>query len=198
MQAEKAVSSCIFNIPIGCQLSFSESFSFKGYKIATGFVIFKWFHCMVFRRCTCSCSPMLICSVWGMCFPTQRWEEGTLVVLLLTLPTARCLRWFWAAAGPGLAILRCSVACKMSCCRKGKASLSRSQLQSTSFFQRKANHVMNCNATFWDFYPFPFSFRTPVFRHQRVLTPARRRQVEVCVDALFLLGFCPLQLMGMS
>ena len=52
-------------------------------------------------------------------------------------------------------------------------------------------------ATFWGLSPFPFSFRTPVSGHQKVLMPARRRQAEVCVDTLFLLGFRPLQLVGM-
>lgn len=152
MQAEKPVSSCIFNIPIECPvvyltsplLPFSESFSFKGYKIATDFVIFKWFHCMVLRRSTCSCGPVLICPAWGMLFPTLRWEEGRFVVLLLTLPTAMCFKCFWAAIGPGLAILYCGVGSETSRCRKGNTSISRSRLQSTSCFLVKANRVIIC------------------------------------------------------
>lgn len=77
--------------------------------------------------------------------------------------------------------------CKMSHRRKGNASLSRLRLQSIRCFQMKANDVINC---------MPFSFRTPIFRHLKVLMPAKRRQVQVCVDMLFLLGFCPLHLMG--
>lgn len=159
MPAEKPVPSCIFNNPIGCQLPFNEYFSFKGYKIAIDFVIFKLFHCMVFRRCTCSCGPMLICPVWGMHFPALWWEEGRFMVLLLTLPTARCLKHFWAAVGPGSAIFYCRVACKMSHCRRGSASLSRSRLQSTSCFQMKANHVINCMPHSVIFLHFPFHSR---------------------------------------
>lgn len=156
MQAEKAVSSCILNWQPTGMLSFSESFSFKGYKIATDFVIFKWFHCMVFRRCTCSCGPMLICPVWGMRFPALWWEEERFMVLLLTLPAAKCLKCFWAAVGPGLAILCCNVTCKMAHCRKGNASLSTTRLQSTSCFQTKANHVINCMPLSEIFLHFPF------------------------------------------
>lgn len=115
------------------------------------FLIFKWFHCMMFRRCTCSCGPMLICPVWGMCLPALQWEEGRFMVLLLTLPAARCLKCFGAAVGPGLAILCCGVVCKMSHCRKGNASLSRLWFQSTSCFQMKANHAANCVPHFLQF-----------------------------------------------
>ena len=67
-------------------------------------------------------------------------------------------------------------------------------------YQLFSDESQSCDklyATFWDFSSFSFSFRTPVLRHQKVLMPARRRQVGVCVDALFLLGFRPWQLMGM-
>lgn len=59
----RALSNSKFNVPIVHQLSYSESFPFKGYKISTDFVFFKLYHCMVFRRCTCSCGLMLVCSV---------------------------------------------------------------------------------------------------------------------------------------
>lgn len=86
----------------------------------------------------------------------------------------------------GHPVLQCI--CKMSHCRRGNASLSRLCLQSISCFQMKASAMIN---------HVPFSFRTPIFRHLKVLTLAKRRQVQVYVDTLFLLGFCPLRLMGM-
>lgn len=86
---------------------------------------------------------------------------------------------------------------KMSRCRSGKASLSRSCLQSTNCFQAKANHVINFILHSEISLHFPFCLGFMFSDTRKLLISARRRQVEVCLDALFLLGFCPQQLMGM-
>lgn len=118
MHRNKSVFSCMFNIPTGCQLSSGMSFLFKGYKIATDFVFLNYF--------TVWCSgdaPALAVLYWFV------WCEAYLFLLCSrkvrvswccsSLSAARYLKFFWAAFGPGLAILFCNVFGKMSHCRKG-------------------------------------------------------------------------------
>lgn len=143
---------------------------------------------MIFRRWSCSCSPVLICLVWGIPFPVLQWEGEIFVVVLLLLPSARCLKCFWAAFGPGLAILCCNVAGKMSHCRKGHGC------KVLIVFIWK--QITWLTATFWDFSLFPFLFRTLVFRHYKMLMPARTGARGNACGHLVLAGVLPLVVNG--